>query len=666
MITKRIYVFLVLVVFIFGLSACAQIDKTLSSKFTLNPGSSKVRIQTYLPEADSPYFCVTEFNQVSIEDLCDAINKTITEKKVDILLDASPRSIDWLNTLLEVPDLDKKLKATSDNQSKRHKSKDFSGLSKSKQDNIRKHNRRFLEKNYSQTPKCSNNENTCNKEKAIILIHGIGGTNETFGNLPEYLYNNYCLDTNIYLADYWSNIALPNFRSLFALGKELKDSISKVILKNEKNGNIKDVSIIAHSQGGLLAQYAIVDLAKEFNSINFHLLLFAVPSLGAKAAEFSQKLLYPVDKAILLSNYINPVSYCYSPTIWNRQAYDMKPESIFLRDIHQRIQVARRDGTLCKVTVSDVCGTYSLYGVKELNDSIVGFESATYGTRGGKDKNNRFLVPYRHFDDIVNVVRRDHYSYTLIKSLMSEDDHTEDFFKVPENKNYMRKDFRGGFGFADIYFCDKKFYKRGKTYCMASFSPFKPINKPSFESKDTFRNILTKSSVLQLCLLPKTLLDVYGDIVTEFQIQDKITRNEKNSSSIEPPLSMHHFVLAQKDKIENDEVPVFSVKILKIKTRYFWFPKVLCSDEVKLKVYVKSQISVDISDQETLINANVDDVIYVLPRYEKKLRMIKIEYFRNDEKKGTTLWTICPTGKRFVISKGDKCNCKRKKHLSLQ
>lgn len=71
-----------------------------------------------------------------------------------------------------------------------------------------------------------------NKEKAVVLIHGIYGAKNTFGDLPEIIQNDE--DVDVFLADYWSTGLLPNFRSLSELGNSFADSISEKVIKQNK------------------------------------------------------------------------------------------------------------------------------------------------------------------------------------------------------------------------------------------------------------------------------------------------------------------------------------------------------------------------------------------------------------------------------------------------
>ncbi len=447
----------------------------------------------------------------------------------------------------------------------------------------------------------SENLETENKEKAIVLIHGIYGATNTFGDLPKILHNDREIKADIFLADYWSTAIFPNIRSLSALGKSFSDSITNSIV--ESNKKIKDIYIIAHSQGGLIAQQAIVSLAQECkisnieylpctctlckikrNHVNIHLFLFSVPSLGSNIAKYSQKLFYPVDKAVLLSNYVNPLAYAYSPIVWNRQAYDMKPESIFLRMLHQEIQNARREEKINNVTMYTVSGTKSFGSPHELNDTVVGFRSAAYATRGGVDKGNHFLVPYMHFGEIVNIEREDNYSYILIKSLIQKKDLIINAFKVPgNNSNHKGRDFRGGFGFSDAYFV-RKMFPVDNGYIDVSvkmpeptpppanvsdmrYSCFKGpyLIPPSYQSKDSLKKFISKSLMTNPYILPITIpkywLDALSDFQTEFKLQSKAYQSIKKrnhiNESIEtvplmaPPLDLRHFVLAQNDKYGN-------------------------------------------------------------------------------------------------------------------
>jgi triacylglycerol esterase/lipase EstA (alpha/beta hydrolase family) len=106
-----------------------------------------------------------------------------------------------------------------------------------------------------------NTRATGQADKAFVLIHGIYGGGDTFGELPTLLACDYP-GASVYVMRYWSSQLLPNFQRLIDLGRAFHSKLEEISTR-EKG---KEIVIIAHSQGRLIAREAILRLKGSDNN----------------------------------------------------------------------------------------------------------------------------------------------------------------------------------------------------------------------------------------------------------------------------------------------------------------------------------------------------------------------------------------------------------------
>jgi hypothetical protein len=404
--------------------------------------------------------------------------------------------------------------------------------------------------------------------RVYILIHGIYGNLYTFGKLDKFLASDYP-GADVYRAEYWSAVFLPSFRSLQALGEGMTRSTRRALKDLPPDSR---VYIIAHSQGGLISQYALLNLTQEFPRLRFQLILLGTPGLGSDLATLAQGIVWPLDKVCLAMNvFLWPLPamgikpYPMSgPLVWNSQAYNMRPGSQFLRMLHQGVQWARRTGRWDNVKVSCVVGTRSLLDEIALDDSVVGFRSAAFPARGGPDRDSIYLLPYRHTSGLTKIKTRDDLTYRLLKMLTDNPEKAQTF-QVPPGDLWPGKDFRGGFGLADVWFY--------------------PPNDEKQEGVDV--DLRAVSLSVQSHKLPSRLgrkLSIYGRLADDYILlapfwgivylfdmaasypaevvgRWSIRQGAFAGDRLSPPQRLSHYVLAQTDKIDGMAGNEFALRL---------------------------------------------------------------------------------------------------------
>jgi len=157
------------------------------------------------------------------------------------------------------------------------------------------------------------------KKKCILFIHGIGSTDEkTWGSVADIIktrkqerkYKNIEFEYYTYTSEKlsFSSLATNTLLNLFnntekneilfdkisSISKEFKSHIDKYIIPYYEN-----ITIIAHSMGGLISTRYLLDEIKAGNSLKINKILYiCTPFIGSYFADISKKLLIGSPEAL--------------------------------------------------------------------------------------------------------------------------------------------------------------------------------------------------------------------------------------------------------------------------------------------------------------------------------------------------------------------------------
>ncbi len=119
-----------------------------------------------------------------------------------------------------------------------------------------------------------------NQRNVVIFVHGFSGdAYKTFGMMPAFVAGDLeLIGWDIYSFGYKTGLS-PSLTGVWSSDPDLT-VLSKLLTQriNEKYNSYENISLIAHSMGGLIVQRALLDI-KNINSIK-HVLLFGTPSKG--------------------------------------------------------------------------------------------------------------------------------------------------------------------------------------------------------------------------------------------------------------------------------------------------------------------------------------------------------------------------------------------------
>lgn len=143
-------------------------------------------------------------------------------------------------------------------------------------------------------------------DSAIVLIHGFGGdAKETWGDFPRFLIERVELTGwDIFGVGYASNLRIDFAGAwtadarLETLGYYLRTALGLPPL-----GRYRNIAVIAHSMGGLIAQQALLD--ERCRSRVSHLIMFGTPSAGVRRASFVQSLNRQAQDMMTGSDFVN-------------------------------------------------------------------------------------------------------------------------------------------------------------------------------------------------------------------------------------------------------------------------------------------------------------------------------------------------------------------------
>jgi pimeloyl-ACP methyl ester carboxylesterase len=123
------------------------------------------------------------------------------------------------------------------------------------------------------------------EKNAVIFVHGFSGdAYKTFGMMPAFVAGDLELtDWDIYSFGYKTGLA-PSLTGVWSSDPDLT-VLSKLLTQriNEEYSSYKNLSLIAHSMGGLIVQRTLLDI-QNIDLVK-HVLLFGTPSKGLSKAK---------------------------------------------------------------------------------------------------------------------------------------------------------------------------------------------------------------------------------------------------------------------------------------------------------------------------------------------------------------------------------------------
>ncbi|MEZ4954233.1 MAG: tetratricopeptide repeat-containing protein [Saprospiraceae bacterium] len=134
--------------------------------------------------------------------------------------------------------------------------------------------------------------NTDNKT-AILFLHGFGGgMGGTWGNFPSLIKNDEALTGwDIYSIGYNTSL-FPDIQGIWSSNPDVTalGGYLRTLLNDRFGVKYQQISIVAHSMGGLVLQRAIIDLLKlkEDSSLLHSVILYGTPSGGLKNARLGR------------------------------------------------------------------------------------------------------------------------------------------------------------------------------------------------------------------------------------------------------------------------------------------------------------------------------------------------------------------------------------------
>src|SRR5579863_7720421 len=259
------------------------------------------------------------------------------------------------------------------------------------------------------------------KEKAILLLHGIFGSDKSFGKLKEFLVDDFP-DYEVYSLQYWSSwcasLVVPCFQQLHDYDKELADRLIEL-----QNRNIREITIVAHSMGGLISRGALVQLKKQ-NKLRARIkvILVGTPNAGSSYANRIQTILAPVTLPLTLSSTLLFGLFYERRVLWNNQLHDLLEDTYPIINNYLRDDMAQWHLNFSKNEANSP-ELYSINGVKDffgqfsMTDGVVSPGNMWFGN---VPVENQYYVPYSH-DDEIYVEGKDHQTFLIIKKILQGD-----------------------------------------------------------------------------------------------------------------------------------------------------------------------------------------------------------------------------------------------------
>jgi len=265
--------------------------------------------------------------------------------------------------------------------------------------------------------------------RVVILIHGIYGDADTFGELANLLLEDQDLKADsVFVMEYWSSRIFPNFQRLADLGAEFAGHL-ETIASSEAGAQ---VVVIAHSQGGLIARNAILAMKDEGKTAildRMKLIMIGTPNYASMYATYNNLIVNSVFAGVtygltLATGGLAP------PLVYNRQAYDMANTRVdlfgqndrlspFMENMILRWAKAFPAGANESPKVYAIVGVKNLFDHYDLSDGVVHSLNSLFA---GVPAQRVHHVPYRHFGDEAAIEDDSHRTYRAIKAILMEDD----------------------------------------------------------------------------------------------------------------------------------------------------------------------------------------------------------------------------------------------------
>lgn len=277
--------------------------------------------------------------------------------------------------------------------------------------------------------------------KLVFLIHGWHGDASSFGDLSVLLQRDLIETHSIYTLSYWSNPFFygPNFQRIGEFGESMSNLLGDAIKDHLQRGRpIKEISLVTHSMGGLIARDAILRMAKQdptpLDGLTIKLVLVGTPTQGAGAAHAVEKIINGVTSPLtwVASLFVRIMPwYSDRALVWDRQAHDMRHlgkinhavalKPAFIAD--QTFQWWNRFKSESSTNGHVNIDTLAVIGVekidnpeKEEGDGIVHGIDVPFNATPLR---RRCYVAQRHWDGIVLIKNREHKVYLLIKAMIA-------------------------------------------------------------------------------------------------------------------------------------------------------------------------------------------------------------------------------------------------------
>ena len=267
--------------------------------------------------------------------------------------------------------------------------------------------------------------------KVVLLLHGWQGDASSFGDLADLLHRDRIETHAVYSLSYWSNGGGPNFRKIGDIGESLADLLEATLRRH----HVTDVSIVAHSMGGLIARDALLrlkDRAALRNGVTVRLILLATPTRGADLAIRYDKIIGGITAPLtFVSSFVGRLFGSHSSLVWDRQAHDMRhlnvvnrqygPDPIFIADQTIRWSEAwkRPEYPLGYPHLFAVIGVPKDRATEPPgSDESDGVVRAVDVPFNHVPDGRRCYVAERHQDGIANITSRDHQVYRVIGAML--------------------------------------------------------------------------------------------------------------------------------------------------------------------------------------------------------------------------------------------------------
>ena len=291
-------------------------------------------------------------------------------------------------------------------------------------------------------------------DQTFVLIHGIYGDKDTFYELPKYLYDR--VRVSIFMMEYWSNRWFPNFQSLSELGRAFKVGLEEIVYCRKP----KELIIIAHSQGGLIAKESVLSWIEEDDPREIldrtKLILIGTPNNFSTYAALNNLFVNSLYAPVTVVTGLLSVPLFDKAFVYNRQAYDMAEDLSGLNDLlvwmgigeGKKFRSRFMTNHITKwgekfpsgVRVKDKPKTYAIVGIRDLyndfalSDGIVHSDTFLYA---GIPSERVHYVPYRHFDAIAAVDNSFHLTLDAIEKILKPVENPEENLEVNKNKQNL-------------------------------------------------------------------------------------------------------------------------------------------------------------------------------------------------------------------------------------